>query len=261
MSAPLSSPSSAPIAALGMYDRAETAAANDAFWAAIRARLGSGPERLTRGMDFAEIWAAPGLVMAQTCGMPYRTKLHGHVTLIGTPDYGLPDCAPGYYRSTYVVHADSPATQIADFAGKTLAYNDDGSQSGWAAPRNHATALGLEYGATLRSGGHVASALAVAEGRADIAAIDGLTWALIQHYDSFAPQLRALTTTPQTPSLPYITALGTDPKPLFKAISAAITDLPQATRDILHLKGLVAIDAADYLAVPTPPAPEPAPKT
>ena len=27
----------------------------------------------------------PDLVLAQTCGFPYRAKLHHHVTLTGTP--------------------------------------------------------------------------------------------------------------------------------------------------------------------------------
>ncbi len=245
------------IASLGMYDRAETAAANDALWSAIRARLGYGPDTLTRGVDFAKIWAAPDLLMSQTCGMPYRTKLHGSVTLIGTPDYDLPDCAPGYYRSAFVVRKDNPATQLSDFAGKTLAYNDAGSQSGWAAPQNHAATIGLTFGDFVQSGGHVASAKSVAEGHADIAALDGLTWELIRRHDTFADDLRMLAITPATPGLPYITARTNDPKPLFDAISAAITDLPQSTRDILHLRGFVAIDATTYLAVPTPSAPPP----
>lgn len=243
------------IASLGMYDRAETAAANDALWSAIRARLGYGPDALTRGVDFAEIWSSPDLLMSQTCGMPYRTKLHGLVTLIGTPDYGLADCHPGYYRSVFVVQKYNAATQLSDFTGKTFAYNESGSQSGWAAPQNHAAKTGLQFGDYIESGGHVASAKLVAEGRADIAALDGLTWKLIQEYDAFADDLRVLTTTQQTPGLPYITARTNDPKPLFDAISAAINDLPQSTRDILHLHGLVAIDAATYLAVPTPSPP------
>ena len=39
------------IAYLGMYDRPETAAANSAFWAAIRANLGQGPDALQRDID------------------------------------------------------------------------------------------------------------------------------------------------------------------------------------------------------------------
>jgi len=244
------------IAALAMYDRAETAAANDALWSAIRARLGTGPHSLTRDGDIASIWTDPDLLLAQTCGMPYRTQLHGHVALIGTPDYGLPDCAPGYYRSALVVHKDNPAGQFTDFAGKIFAYNEAGSQSGWAAPQNLAGSLNLKFAHHLPTGGHLDSARAVADGRADIAAIDGLTWVLLQRYDAFSANLRVLATTPQTPGLPYITARANDPKPLFDAISAAITDLPTDTREILHLRGFVAIDAARYLDIPTPPSPQ-----
>jgi len=248
------------ISALDMYDRPETAAANDALWAAIHTRLldagiVDAPETLTRGANPWEIWRSPDLLVSQTCGMPFRTKLHNHVTLIGTPDYGLPDCDPGYYRSSFVVHKDNPATQLSDFNGKTFAYNESLSQSGWAAPQNHLAPLNITFGGYYESGGHALSARAVADGRADIAALDGLTWALIQRYDDFAADLRVLAATSQSPGLPYITARTRDPKPLFAAINAAIVDLPAATRDILHLRGLVAIDAETYLAVPTPPPP------
>ncbi|MCX8955299.1 hypothetical protein OU790_17900, partial [Ruegeria sp. NA] len=72
------------IAMLGMYDMPEVQAANDRFWGLIRAHLGYGPEQLTRDADVWQVWLDPELVLAQTCGMPYRTRLHGRVQLVGT---------------------------------------------------------------------------------------------------------------------------------------------------------------------------------
>ena len=42
---------------------------------------------------------------------------------------------------------------------------------------------------------------------------------------------------------------------MFDIVAAAIAALPRADRDILRLKGLVRIEPAAYLAVPTPPSP------
>ena len=63
------------IASLGMYDRTETAAANDRLWAGIRdglrARGIAAPEALTRGDGaYWPAWQAPDLVLSQTCGFP-----------------------------------------------------------------------------------------------------------------------------------------------------------------------------------------------
>ncbi|MFN7224061.1 MAG: hypothetical protein ACK4MS_08580, partial [Paracoccaceae bacterium] len=101
------------IASLGMYDRPETSAANDALWAlirdALRDRGRDAPQALTRGEAACwPAWQAPDLVLSQTCGLPFRSRLHDHVTLIGTPDYGVEGCAPGYYRSVLIARSDDP---------------------------------------------------------------------------------------------------------------------------------------------------------
>lgn len=243
------------IAHLGMYDRPETAVANDAFWSAIQAQLGFGPEALTRGADFWQVWRSPDLLLSQTCGMPYRTRLYSEVQLVGSPDYGLPGCPPGYYNSVLVANKTREGDALSKFDGQRFAYNESLSQSGWAAPITHLRSRHLMPGELVESGGHQASARAVAEGRADFAGLDALTWELIQRYDSFAADLVEITRTDPTPVLPYITAMGRDPLPLFTAIKAAISDLPDTHRDTLQLKGLVAIPASDYLAVPTPVGP------
>ena len=248
------------IASLGMYDRAEVQAANDRLWALIRDALRvqgiAAPDGLTRGAGaYWEAWTSPDLVLSQTCGYPYRARLHGKVTLIGTPDYGVDGCAPGYYRSVLVARADDPRSTVPEFDGAALAYNEDLSQSGWAAPQTFARTLGIRLIPALCSGGHVLSARAVAEGRADIAAIDAVTWGMIARYDSFAAGLKVVGQTEPTPGLPYIAALGADAGAMFAAISAAIEALPQADRDILSLRGVVRIAAEDYLDIPTPPSP------
>ena len=248
------------IAALGMYDRAEVQGANDRLWALIRdglrARNLPAPDTLTRGdLAYMPGWLRPDLVLSQTCGFPYRARLHGKVALIGTPDYGVQGCAPGQYRSVFVARAHDPRA-LAAFNGTHIAYNDALSQSGWAAPQTHAAKLGLHFPAGLQTGGHVASARAVAEGRADLAALDAVTWAMIEDHDpGLAATLRVVALTAPAPGLPCIAALGTDTDATFAAVSDAIANLPPADRVLLHLKSLIRVPAEAYMAVPTPPSP------
>ena len=249
------------IAALGMYDRAETAAAHDRFWTLIRdGFLTHGikaPDKLTRGeMAYLPGWLSPDMVFAQTCGYPFRALLHGRVTLVGTPDYGLPGCPPGHYNSVFIARRDDPRPDLAAFSGGRFAYNDELSQSGWAAPQTHAAAIGLQLPPALKSGAHRLSALAVVEARADLAAIDALTWELLQRYDPFTASLREITRTAPTPALPYIAGLGVDSDAAFAALKNAVAALTEADRATLHLRGVLRLPAEAYLAVPNPPAPD-----
>jgi len=243
------------IAALGMYDLPAIRDANDRFWRAIQKQLGRGPLNLDRSTDPWEIWTSPDLLFSQTCGMPFRTALHGKVQLIGTPDYGLDGCPPGYYQSVLVVRADDPRQTETAFNGTRFAYNDAVSQSGWAAPIVHLRARGVHVGDLLHTGAHANSAQAVADGEADLAGLDALTWALLKTHDPVTEQLRVLARTVPTPGLPYITALSEDAPALFNATRDAINELSDADRSALHLKDLIPIPDEAYLAVPTPPAP------
>ena len=249
------------IASLPMYDRPETAAANDRLWAGIRDRLRAeglpAPEALIHGAsDLWPLWTSADLVLSQTCGYPYRSRLHGQVLLVGTPDYGVEGCAPGYYRSVFVARADDPRDRIDMFDRAQMAYNEALSQSGWAAPQTHAAGIGIRLLPGLRTAAHDQSAKAVAEGRADLAALDAVTWRLLQQFDPVCRDLRVVGLTEPTPGLPLITARTHDPDILFDVLAEAIADMPAADRTLTGLQRLVRIPAAIYLSVPTPPSPD-----
>lgn len=247
------------IASLAMYDWPQVRAEHDRLWSLIRAALAdegiAAPPSLTRDESLWKIWESPDLLLAQTCGMPYRTRLHGRVALVGTPDHALPGAAPGWYYSVFVARADEPGEPV-DFIDRILAFNGQDSQSGWAAPQNEMARRGLRFRHTLHTGAHIDSARAVAAGRADIAAIDAVSWRLAEaHLPDLVARLRVVGHTTPTPGLPLITALGRDPAPLARAAAAAITALDPADRAALGLRGLALIPAEAYLAVPTPPPP------
>ncbi|WP_413718583.1 phosphate/phosphite/phosphonate ABC transporter substrate-binding protein [Silicimonas sp. MF1-12-2] len=247
------------IATLSMYDWPGQSAHWDALWSHIRDALRhrglDAPDHLTRAGSLWNHWENPDLTLGQTCGMPYRQRLHGKVRLVGTLDHALPDAPPGYYYSVLVARRDE-AGDVIDFSDKTLAYNGLDSESGWAAPQNFAARHGFRFTKKLHTGAHRDSARAVAEGRADIAAIDAETWRLVCSYlPDIAGQLRIVAHTSPTPGLPLITSFRYDPEAVLAAVESALVAADRATVDALHIRGVVRIPAEDYLAVPTPPIP------
>ena len=251
------------IASLPMYDRPETRAANERLWHRIRDELRllwkdipevgfPLPEDLSHPENPWDDWQSPDLVLSQTCGLPYRTRLHGKVRLVGTPDYGLPGCAPGFYNSVIVMRADDTRTGLEDWPSLTLAVNTFESQSGWAAPKTMADSLGLDFSDTLLTGSHRASAEAVADGRADIAAIDAQSWRMIERWDPVFGALQETLRTEPTPGLPLITAMPDGRSDLSFAVGHHLDNLPDGDRALLDIKGLASIHPDRYLAVPTP---------
>lgn len=248
------------VAAFPMYNRAELRPGFDALWSATRHHLRAAgfhdaPERLTLVEDdLLSFWQRPDLLLSQTCGYPFRHFLKDRVTLVGTFDFGLEDCEPGFYRSAIVVRADDPRLSLQDFQGATFACNDLHSQSGLAAPLVAAQRAGVRFGATRLSGAHIASARMVAEGQADIAGLDAVTWRYMSKFDPWTQNLRVLTWTEPTPGLPLITACAPIAPILYESLSRALALLPRAVRETLTLKGIMHIEAARYLAVADPVA-------
>lgn len=243
------------IASLAMYDRPEIAVVSDRFWASVRHNLGFGPKHLTRGGDLWAQWRDPDLLLAQTCGLPYRARLSSIVSLLGTPDYGVPGCAPGYYNSVLVARAKGPHKSIAAFSSLRLAFNDPNSQSGWAAPCEYLAARNLPISSTLPTGAHRASALAVVRGQADLAAIDAVTWRMMQRWDPFTDDLQIMDQTTPRPGLPLITAKSNAVRPLISAIEAALRSLAAADAEALGIKALISLPPSAYLDLPIPAPP------
>jgi hypothetical protein len=235
------------LAALPMYDWAELRPATDRLWAAVRDGLrGRGvpaPDALTRGIGLMAGWTDPGLVLGQTCGLPFVQELAGRVALVGAADYGLEGCRPGWYRSAVVVRADDPRERLAEFRGARLAINGIDSQSGWGSILHHAAPFaeaGRFFGSVVVSGAHAASVALIAGGGADLASVDAVSWRLCRRFLPEAWRLRVLMLTEPTPGLPLIAARGTDTLPHAAAIAAA------GGVEELGLVGFARLDVGDY---------------
>ncbi len=202
------------VAALPMYDLPELRAATDALWAAIADELRAAgetdvPEALVRDRPAGEILGDPTLLLAQTCGYPLVTRLSEKVRVVGVASHDAEGCGPGTYRSAVIVREDGGARRVVDLRGHRAAVNAFDSHSGMNALRALVSNLargGRFFSAVSETGSHRGSIAAVREGRADVAAIDAVSWALI---GDVAPEeregLAVLAWTDEAPSLPYIT--------------------------------------------------------
>ncbi|WP_375590565.1 PhnD/SsuA/transferrin family substrate-binding protein [Hoeflea alexandrii] len=246
---------------LPMYDWPEVREATDRLWVTIQRELTErgidAPESLLRCADPEALWTDPSLLLSQTCGYPYATMLAGKVALIGTPAHAVSGAAPGRYFSVLVARKGEAPRDTGKLAERRFAFNMAQSQSGFAAPARLLAATGhASLPQPLETGAHRASICAVAEARADWAAIDAVTWELAKRHEPAASDLVVFATTPQTPALPLITGSSNSEKvgAIADAVEAAIAAADTEVRDALFITGLTRFRPADYapLSAPVP---------
>jgi ABC-type phosphate/phosphonate transport system substrate-binding protein len=243
-------------ALISMYDMLERRPAIAAWWEGLARHwravgLRDVPQTtlMTDG-DLYELWLAPDLFIAQTCGFPMTHRLKDRVTLVATPVYAVDGCAGGRYHSVIVARRDGDVRGLDDVAGKIAAINGHDSQSGWNALRH--SLIGKGAPARIEeTGGHRKSVAAVREGRADVAAIDCVTYAGLQ---SVAPEevapLQIIARSASAPALPYVThrdIASSDLEKLRAGLHAAMADPALAgPRGAMLLSGLEIIPLQAY---------------
>ncbi|TPL00087.1 MULTISPECIES: PhnD/SsuA/transferrin family substrate-binding protein [unclassified Mesorhizobium] len=174
--------------------------------------------------DFHQFWLSPALLFGQTCWGPMELGLAPHVQVIAQPSYDAFEGGQGeLYSSALVMAADggpsvvSPADGKAVIpldliGGKRFTFNNPDSMSGLIGLTRDLEAMGESldiFASRSESGGHRSSIVAVAEGKADIAAIDCESWALAQRFEPAAKGVKVVGWTARRKGLPYITARTT----------------------------------------------------
>jgi ABC-type phosphate/phosphonate transport system substrate-binding protein len=221
---------------LSMYALPEMAAANTAFWAAVREALrqeghSAVPETIVPPSLDLPIGIAAGTLLSHMCGYPLLTLYLGQYELLAAPLHDLPGCAVDpngtpAHCSFIVVAADSPFRELEDLRGARFIMNGWHSNSGMNLPRHlvaHLAREGRFFGSVTVSGAHVASMAAVAEGSADVAAIDCVTFGLVaRHRPKDIARLRIIAETVASPAIPFITSAHTAPA-LIEALRRVLT--------------------------------------
>jgi ABC-type phosphate/phosphonate transport system substrate-binding protein len=246
-----------PAASLPMYDWPEVRWATDLLWNAIAQRLAAegihAPATLDRSRPPENVWSDPRLVLSQTCGFPLSTRFLRSVQLVATPVYDVRGCVGPLYSSMIIARDRDGIGSLADIEGRRVAYNACDSLSGYVVlgPALRDAGVGNERVKWLETGSHRASVLAVAEGKADAAAIDAVCWALAErHEPGPASKLKVIAETPLRPGLPFITALTRSAEEVDRirtALAETIAD-PETrrARDALYLIGIESIGASEY---------------
>ncbi|OIN44915.1 phosphate ABC transporter substrate-binding protein [Pseudomonas azotoformans] len=203
-------------------------------------------------LDLPGLWLAPELLVTQTCGYPLMTQLRGKVRVIGRPRYELPHSSQGEHCSLLLTRDDNPRHRLADFHNSRGVINGHDSNSGMNLLRERLAPLqrdGRFFASVGISGAHRESLRWLREDRADLAAIDSVTY---DYLARFAPQevagLRIVTRSAPSPTLPYIGPLGLSDEQVVqirRAMNQALQDLPEVA-ETLGLHEVLPANESDY---------------
>ncbi|MGY2401784.1 phosphate/phosphite/phosphonate ABC transporter substrate-binding protein [Pseudomonas sp. SDO5271_S396] len=203
-------------------------------------------------LDLHGLWLAPELLVTQTCGYPLMTQLRGQVRVIGRPRYELPHSSGGEHCSLLLTRDDNPRTVLADFYDSRGVINGHDSNSGMNLLRERLAPLqrdGRFFASVGISGAHRESLRWLREHRADLAAIDSVTY---DYLARFAPEevagLRLVIRSAPSPTLPYIGPLhlsDAQVTTIRQAMNQALQDLPQVV-ETLGLREVLPASEDDY---------------
>lgn len=229
-------------------------AANERWISRILEHLGHS--RLNAAsLSLPELWLSPDLLLTQTCGYPLMTLLRDQVRIVGRPRYELPDASAGNHCSLILSRADDVRKTLADFRGSRGVINSEDSNSGMNLLRQRLALLqrdGQFFATVGISGAHRESLRWLRDGRADLAAVDSVTYAyLAQHAPEDVSGLRVVARSALSPTLPFITvATATDEQVehLREVMNRALRELPDVAQ-ILGLPEVLPASESDYRVV------------
>ncbi|MER8462359.1 PhnD/SsuA/transferrin family substrate-binding protein [Mesorhizobium sp. M1396] len=198
-------------------------------------------------LDFLKLWLHPALLFAQTCWGPMELGLSRHVQVVGQPSYDAYEGGQGeLYSSAIVMLADgapsvaspddgSPLIPLDRIRGRRFTFNSLDSMSGLIGLTRDLEAMGESldlFASRSESGGHRSSIVAIAEGKADVAAIDCESWVLAQRFEPAARKVRVVGWTGRRKGLPYITAATTPEKTAaaLREVLAGLAEQPLVKR-------------------------------
>lgn len=199
----------------------------------------------------------PGLFFGHTCGYPLMKHLEDHVIPFCVPVFDVPGTEGKLYSSRFIVAANSPVETLDECRGKVAAMNAADSNSGMNVLRYAIASYnpsGPFFSRVVQTGGHLQSLQAVADGTADVAAIDCVSYQLIQdHWPQLVEKVRGIGFSIKTCGLPLVLPKSsiddTDLGLLVENLNQALADTPAAIRNRLHLHGFEPVTLEDYQSI------------
>lgn len=247
-------------AQLNWYLFDQTAPVFTSFWGYIRQELAK--HGITAA---AELWDPSHtalslarqntLLLGQMCSLTFSTCQPGMPFYIGSYILDDTDVIPGYYRSVIIVSDNLKSLGLDDCEPGRLeaAISEPDSFSGrfalYQALQN--SFMPCKFAKITYTGAHLDTLLAVASGKADIGAIDCLTWKILQTIlPEQVAQVHIAGHSPQMPGPPLVTMLPDDSDArahLNAAIKAAFADRELAAQmKSIGIAGYSSVDRARY---------------
>jgi ABC-type phosphate/phosphonate transport system substrate-binding protein len=236
------------VASLAMYPFTHIRPDHERLWDAVRARLSFDAPGLDWEVSHDVACRRDDLLIGQTCGWPLITDLASRVRVVGTFDCDVDGAVDGTYRSLLVSRAPGSLVEILHRPGLTVAANSKDSLSGWVSLYSVAAGHGVRLDAVEWTGAHASSVEAVRQGRADLAAIDSVSWT---HLDTTG--LSVVGHGPRVPCLPLVTSSRSSDAVIAElrhAFAAAVGDPSMAaTCASLRIRGFLDRELTDYQQV------------
>ena len=199
----------------------------------------------------------PGLWFGHTCGYPLMTQLKDYVSPFCVPLFDVPGSDGRFYSSRIIVAANSDIDNIEASRGCVAVMNNPDSNSGMNVLRHAVAGVSDSeqfFASVVTSGGHLHSLEAIANGSADIAAIDCVSYQLIEDWrPQLCADIRIIGDSVKTCGLPLVMThadiAARDTGAMIENLNQALELCDDVVRDTLHLTGFAAVQLDDYRSI------------
>lgn len=249
------------IASLPWYDFTEIRSSTNALWCRLAQNLRKRglkhvPVALNREIPHEAQWRSGQLLFSQSCGYDVLVR-ENHLRILATPVYTPNACPGGYYSSMIVVRADSRFTCLEDLRRSRCVINTPTSHSGMNVLRALFAPMsrnGRFFESVWRTGSHEASLAMIAHRHADVAAIDCITYALLERHRVRAlRELRVLCCSPRFPAPPYVVGSQVSESEVHQIRVALVETLAspdmRRVKDSLLIKDVVDLPLRSYQSI------------
>ena len=201
------------------------------------------------------------LYIGHTCGYPLMKNLKNKLRPFCVPVFDAPGCYGQNNASLFVTSVDSEIQSLRDGYQGVAVVNGQNSNSGMNVFRHAVAPIAQEkskgeafFSRIIESGSHRQSLIEVGEGRADLAAIDSVSFALIADaWPALAARVRSIGFSEKTCGLPFVMPHSrlkiTDPRRLTFQFNEALNMLPDQHRQCLRLAEFVDVELSQYQSI------------
>tara|TARA_B110000914_G_C15433940_1_gene432815 strand:+ start:392 stop:1159 length:768 start_codon:yes stop_codon:yes gene_type:complete len=214
------------------------------------------PTRVINSVDMVDVINS-STRLSHICGLPLVSQFQGRLMPLCAPHFDVEGIDGPEYFSYFMVRKNSHIQSIEQSRDCVVAINSIDSNSGMGVFRHE---LKKNYGIDqlefffqdiIYSGAHTESVQYLLEGKADIAAIDAVTYNYLQDINpELALELRIVGHSVKMTSPPLVTHIGNpicDPASFTQILNDAFEELSKEQRELLNVKSFLQVSNKDYM--------------